>query len=1721
MKRLKLFFACLLMAVLSIGQVWAGSIEITSADITDYPSTAAYGTRNWTVGTIGGQAKVYGSSSSHASLQFNGSNRTLYNTTALPGRITSIVLTTASGTNRAWKVYGGTSAATSESTDTYGVQIGTSQTVTTTGTTYTVSSGDYTYFLCYLNASNASYIESVVVNYEDGGGSTPSVSLSPSSLNLDAENVENQSVTITTSNFASAISSVTTGLYSDAECATPITSGAWVKDITVNTAKTAVTFNVDDNETGAARECWLKVSATDGTGNASAAVHIAQKKIVVDYATLPFSFTGGKADIETTDGMTQSGLGSDYSATEKLKFDNTGDWLKIKINADPGKLSYQIKGNSFSGGTFTIQQSADDETYSNLATYTADGSVELALDKTTRYVKFIYTSKSSGNIGLGNIAISLPVDVEAPTISGVTPFLSSTEVTLTQNDADHIYYTTNGDAPTTGSTLYEGPFELNATATVKAIAIKDEVASAVAEKTFTKATILTPAEALAIINGWSSNQTSTEDYYVQGTISQIDEVNVNSFATYYISADGTTTDQLQVYKGLWVNGANFTSADQIQLGDDVLIKGKLRKYSSYKELDQNNEVISYKLKARLAWSEESYEADLSSSNTYPSLTNTNGVSVSYSSSNTDAATINPSTGAISLVAVGSTTIKAAFTGNETYKANEVSYTLNVSNSVLRADISFEENGGSTVTDLTEQSNLPDPLPTITKAGYNFGGWWTTSDFQAGTEAVAGAAVESTDDIVLYAKWLYPYTVTEALTMIDALADNGETGNVYVSGIVCTAPSNLISGGYLTYYISVDGTETNRLQVYKGKDENNVAFTDKDDVQKDDQVVVFGPLKKFKQGDNIIPEFNTGNYLYSLSRKEEAGIEWGVASFDAYIGQSNTFPTLTNPNSLTVAYSSSNEIAATIDPATGAIALGTTPNVNTTITASFAGNAGYKEAEVSYTLNVYNPTNPGKITYEENGGSEVADVTTPVDNFPNPLPEPTKENNIFAGWWTTSTFDDGTQAVAGAPMDGDVILFAKWTEIPVWARTYTSNVTLSTEGGTSASAAKVKFYGEEGDGYDAIKAGTGSAQGAVVVNVPAGATALHFHAYGWTSESVGLTVTAPTGVTVSPATEISINSNSGIANNSPFTLAEGSDPKTDAYYAVSLSGNTEATNITISATSGKRFVLFGVNQEGGVVPELQSIAISGDLDNKSYKAGQALDMTGLTVSATYTLGGTPQTPVDITNDPGLTWTYDPLEENQTEVTVTAHFGDPEKTASKTIEGLTVTSADPKIYVSTLNVNFASVEVGESVPAVETVTVTLTNVASVTATLGGTNADAFSVSPASLTESGDITISILANTDAAASYAATLTISDGEGGADDKTVNLSFEVTDPVTPEDPEVRKTWDLSIASYDANPTEDQVTWSATYVNMVADKANSTTAANNYLGGDANNRTSSRFYKNSTLTITPNAKEITSVVFTATSTSYANALQGSEWTNASASVDGTTVTVTPTEGKIAISAAIGGTCGFTAVQVNYKNITPEPPTPSYGSYERNGLTIGNYATICLPNGGTIANAKLYDLEYYDGASTLYLLEVTGNAMVAGRPYIFLPSETSIEVTYTDDANEPAGSFNGLVGSYSQTEIDANAENYILYQNAYYLVNSTAYVGENRAYIHMAGVPTTPTPQLGAAPRRRVAMTVNGTNTATDIYAINASEKPMKLIIDGQIYILRGEKMYDVTGKLLK
>ncbi len=63
-------------------------------------------------------------------------------------------------------------------------------------------------------------------------------------------------------------------------------------------------------------------------------------------------------------------------------------------------------------------------------------------------------------------------------------------------------------------------------------------------------------------------------------------------------------------------------------------------------------------------------------------------------------------------------------------------------------ITFEENGGTTVTDLTNQTALPNPLPIPTKENHTFLGWYYNSAFTQ--IANPGDIIES--NVTLYAKW---------------------------------------------------------------------------------------------------------------------------------------------------------------------------------------------------------------------------------------------------------------------------------------------------------------------------------------------------------------------------------------------------------------------------------------------------------------------------------------------------------------------------------------------------------------------------------------------------------------------------------------------------------------------------------------------------------------------------------------------------------------------------------------------------------------------------------------------------------------------------------------------------------------------------------------------------------------------------------------------------------
>ena len=97
------------------------------------------------------------------------------------------------------------------------------------------------------------------------------------------------------------------------------------------------------------------------------------------------------------------------------------------------------------------------------------------------------SSGSSGSSGSGQQSGGGTTNtVNAPTISGTSPFEETTQVTMSGPAGATIYYTTDGTTPTSSSTQYTEAITLSDTATVKAIAVKDGTSSSVASRTFTK-----------------------------------------------------------------------------------------------------------------------------------------------------------------------------------------------------------------------------------------------------------------------------------------------------------------------------------------------------------------------------------------------------------------------------------------------------------------------------------------------------------------------------------------------------------------------------------------------------------------------------------------------------------------------------------------------------------------------------------------------------------------------------------------------------------------------------------------------------------------------------------------------------------------------------------------------------------------------------------------------------------------------------------------------------------------------------------------------------------------------------------------------------------------------------------------------------------------------------------------------------------------------------------
>ena len=1767
MRKVKLFFTMLMLIAFSVGNVWGAETvyktalfgsSYNSKGVSNYTGVSFSSTNDgftvdvvnannnnngWSFIKIGGKKGAYtGSITTNAAIDKAITKVDLTIDAITANNVTSITLKTSSD-GSSWSDAG-----------TYTKETGT-KTVTLSSPTsnlyYKIEA------VCTQGSSNGLLTISKVEYYAEGGTPNPTVTADPEEVtDVVAAGVANQTIDLTYENIENYETEVSVHPNADG---TGTLSPAWLSASVSDADDYAtVTYSVAANTEGA-RTAYIKVYTTDGDKEATTIIPVSQVKYSAPTGTFEL-FSG---DLEEGDyvfvvdakAMTNSVSSSRLTNTNVTIAANqienpdesiiwhvaaSGDYWTIysaaveKYAASTGVAN---KAQMLADGTddqakWSVAKTGNAFNFQNKAN--ADGSVNAKLQRNGDYGWACYSAYS--NISLYKKQVA--GQPKAPTFSvegGNYESAQSVELSCKTEGAT-IYYTTNGDAPTSSSTQYNGTaIAVDHTMTIKAIAIKNDIPSTVASATYTIIVWQTVADVWDdIVVGGPKNA------HVYGYVSQTEVGGYDN--NFYISDNGSTEgNQLYAYR---MNMNSFSVA----VGDKVKLAGDLTNYQGTKEFEYANQgatqgiVVALEAKGAVtsvAVSGTATKTTYSANETFETAglkvtaTYANGFSevvtegITWGDDLTDHKVA--ATGTVQVTATVGGVISAAYG-----VAIEVSTKALVS-IALSAD-EFEVYQGlelpkPTVTATYSEGDPEDVTALAEFTGYNKntpGEQTITVSYSFG----GGDPIEETYTVTVKPIYNVELPASVAKGLIEtAVGETESTEDMIVRGIV--SHINNASNNVQTYWISDDGTRTNEVEIFKGKYLSGANFTTTNQLKVGDEVVVKGKVVYYN---STTPEFANGkSQLQSLARTPNFEVE-AVTGFEvgtADLAVADLTITQDGEGEVTLASSDKEEFVTIEGGKLHAVAPGTA-----TITANLDADGIYKAATYEFSVTVIPAQVKYAITFASNGadgGSDPeaienkaagAEVTLPANTW-------TKTGFTFTGWkvFNNSTSEE-VEVVAGAfemPASA-VTLQAQWAEIPVWAYTYSSNLKLKGNSGTKSYAEKVKItVNEVLTEFDALRACTGSAAGSCTIKVPAGTQTLHFHAAAWNAKTSTITVTMGETELLVQA----LDADAGIKNSSPYTL-EGIPY--EYYYSIDLSSYslTEETTITFSAGSDKRFVLFGVNQEGGVVPVLDHIEIAGDLTTKSgYKAGDAIDMDGLTVNAIYTLGGTPQTPVDITDETDLEWSYDPLVEGQENVTITATYKGQTDDIEITLDE-PVASADPVIYVQpSLTVNFGTVAKDASVGSKQ-ITVTLQNVAAATATLGGTNPEAFNIDDTEIADGDVITISVV-STATLGSYSATITITDNAGLASQKVVNLSLSVEAVETPVS--TSSQWVAATAADLVDGAEVLITGvkgEVTYA-MGVDRGNNRAAVAGTLDGDV---------------FTPGANTMSFILVAQEEGKFALRASNGKYLYAAHSSSNylkTRAAIEDGNAKwtlTATSAIANGSNTNETIRFNGSNnpeifscyadetkqlaiafYVPKVVEPVYETV-REELAPNAYYTMCLEKAVTdVRGGSIWRVVSKAENGTDVILEDVDGTLDAGRPYIFFATADKLEVVYEGAAvGAPITTGNnGLIGSFTQQPIAQAATNYIIYNNALYFVNSAnVYVGAHRAYLDMTGVPAYQNSSAPAPGRRRISMAVHGEQVATGMESIQPSEiSNQKVLINGQLFILRGEKMYDATGRLVK
>lgn len=598
----------------------------------------------------------------------------------------------------------------------------------------------------------------------------------------------------------------------------------------------------------------------------------------------------------------------------------------------------------------------------------------------------------------------------------------------------------------------------------------------------------------------------------------------------------------------------------------------------------------------LKWSASECTAYLGiDSNSYPTLTNEYGVDATYTSSNTGVATIS-SGGIITLVAEGSTTIAASYEQDSVFEDSYASFTLNVYRSESGLAWSAEEASILIGQDYT--------LPTLS----NPHGLSVT--YSSSNETVA-----LFEDATLY-KLSVISDGSITITATSAETDEFESGSVsYTLNI--TKNTDGISWSESSAKVTI-GASDNSFPTLNNPGGQTISYSSSNEsvatVSSDGSVTLLSvgettisATSEAKETDEVSYEALTVSYALTVqaegSNLVSPGFSWPSNSYTATMGSSFTSPSLSNPNGVSVSYTSGNTDVATIasDGTVTILAAGTT-----TITATSEANQTYYAGSASYSLTV-SLADPG-IAWS-NSGSQVSITFGSFgdDDFPTL----SNENNLEVEF-TSSDESVATVNSAGLPTPvsaGTAYIKAYYAGSDIYAEC-TATYTLKISKGTPVISWSASTYSAPlEDGSWDFPTCTTSPEGLSLSYTSSNTSVATVDA------STGIPTLLATGSTTITATSEATDQYKSASESYTLTVTSSAD---DGAVTTSFDNAGSSDDDDISKTTFTRLVT--VTYSGSSATVSGYSAVADVMDVAVSGAGVTITYTG-TENVAYKLTGT--------------------------------------------------------------------------------------------------------------------------------------------------------------------------------------------------------------------------------------------------------------------------------------------------------------------------------------------------------------------------------------------------------------------------------------------------------------------------------------------------------------------